>query len=275
MHLTKRRKLNESSSTLSKPFRSPIRVDTRAQAHQIANKEQTVPDHGAKVIDHTPNPHAGETEVEHNSAKPPTAVLAPPSRNSNLTSTLAHLLSSRRGPERDADYLLLQKRRSALVLQLSKLRQALDTARQALKIQSSSTDAALETLIRKWRHVSRQAAEQLFASARDRVNCMGGVGAWRGRNRTQTQEWEEEERRSHKNLTEEQKDMIEDQKNETVAENRNRQLEEAVEERDDEVRPYPTPLTSCLRLMTIATTVFHHGCDAQDSQYRTQANRIQ
>src|SRR5256714_6232382 len=150
MHPTKRRKLDESSSTLYKPFRSPIRVDTRAQAHQIANKEQTVPDHGAKVIDHTPNPHAGETEVEHNSAKPPTAVLAPPSRNSNLTSTLAHLLSSRRGPERDADYLLLQKRRSALVLQLSKLRQALDTARQALKIQSSSTDAALETLIRKW-----------------------------------------------------------------------------------------------------------------------------
>jgi SEL1 protein len=275
MHLTKRRKLGESSSTLSKPFRSPIRVDTRAQAHQIANHEQTVPDHSAKVIDHTLNPYAGETEAEHNSAKPPTAVLALPSRSSNLTSTLAHLLSSRRDPERDADYLLLQKRRSALVLQLSKLRQALDTARQALTIQSSNPDAALETLIRKWRHVSRQAAEQLFASAQDRVNCMGGVGAWRERNWKQTQEWDEEEPRNHKNLTEEQQDLIEDQKNEMVAKNRNRKLKEAVEERDDEVRPSSTPLTTCSRLMTIAITVFHHGHDAQDSQYRTQANRIQ
>jgi hypothetical protein len=104
---------------------------------------------------------------------------------------------------------------------------------------------------------------------------MGGVGAWRGRNWTQTQEWDEEERRGHQNLTEEQKDLIEDRKNETVAENRKRQLEEAVEERDDEVRPYPTPLTSCSRLMTIATAVFHHGRDAPDPQYRTQSNRIQ
>jgi hypothetical protein len=104
---------------------------------------------------------------------------------------------------------------------------------------------------------------------------MGGVGAWRGQNWKHTQEWHQEERCSHKNLTEEQKDLIEDPKNEMVAENRHRQLEEAVEERDDEVRPYPTPLTACSRLMTIATTVFHHGRDAQDSQYRTQANRIQ
>ena len=35
----------------------------------------------------------------------------------------------------------------------------------------------------KWRGAARLAAEEIFASARDRVNRMGGVGAWREQER--------------------------------------------------------------------------------------------
>jgi hypothetical protein len=232
-----------------------MRVDVKTQAHQINHNAQTLPGHRAKVIDHKVNPYAEETEVAHDPPKSSTAVLSPPSSSSSPTSTLAHLLSSsRRGPERDREYRLLQKRHSALVLQLSTLSQALHTAQQGLTLQSSSTDVGLETLIRKWRHVSRQAADELFAGAKDRVNRMGGVGAWRERNKKQTQGWDEEELLSHEDLTERQKDLIKDQKDETEVEKRkdtNWKVEDVVEERNDEVCLHSS-LSICSRLMIVA-----------------------
>lgn len=36
-------------------------------------------------------------------------------------------------------------------------------------------------LIGKWKVASREAAEEVFGDVRDRVNRMGGVGAWRER----------------------------------------------------------------------------------------------
>lgn len=61
---------------------------------------------------------------------------------------------------------------------------------------TSTTDADLEVLIERWRAASRAAAEELFASTRDRVNRMGGVGAWREREKEQREwrtKWEKEE----------------------------------------------------------------------------------
>lgn len=43
-------------------------------------------------------------------------------------------------------------------------------------------------LIDRWRTASRAAAEEVFASTRDRVNRMGGVGAWKEREQEQ-KEW--------------------------------------------------------------------------------------
>jgi hypothetical protein len=239
MHPAKRRKLDESSSTLSKPFKSPMRVGVNSQNHQINHKEQTVPDQCAKVTVHKTNPCANVIEVENNSlhqstTKPP----PPPSSSSAILKPPPRLSSSPHGPAKDPEYLSLQKQHSALVLQLSKLRQALDTAQQALKIQSSNTDVELELVIGKWQRISREAAEELFASAKDRVNRMGGVGAWRERNQKQTQRWDEEEPVNQDALTDEQKDLIEEQKEEREAMNQKYGIEKAeqvVEEKEDEV----------------------------------------
>jgi SEL1 protein len=205
-----------------------MRVGVNSQNHQINHKEQTVPDQRANVI-----------EVENNSlhqstTEPP----LPPSSSSAIRKPPPRLSSSPRGPTKDPEYLSLQKQHSALVLQLSKLRQALDTAQQALKIQSSNTDVELELVIGKWQRISREAAEELFASAKDRVNRMGGVGAWRERNQRQTQRWDEEEPVSQDALTDEQKDLIEEQKEEREAMNQKygiEKVEQVVEEREDEV----------------------------------------
>ncbi len=77
----------------------------------------------------------------------------------------------------------LQKQQRALESQLRSLRTEIDTLEQALQIERSGRDVKLEALRRKWRAASRQAAEEVYAGARDRVNRMGGVKAWRERER--------------------------------------------------------------------------------------------
>jgi hypothetical protein len=216
-----------------------MRVDVKTQTRHINHSEQTVPGQHAEVTDHKVNLQENVTEVEHSSPRSPTTELDPPLNGSSPTGKLPPLLSSSpRGPARDLDYISLQKDHSALILQLSKLKQSLDIAQQALKTQSSNTDMELEILIRKWRLVSREAAEELFAGAKDRVNRMGGVGAWRERNQKQTQGWDEEEPVNQDDLTDEQRNLIEEQKEEMEAEIRKyggAKVEEVVEEKDDEV----------------------------------------
>ena len=62
--------------------------------------------------------------------------------------------------------------------QLRELKEELDTAQQAKKIEDNSRkkipegdiDAELVELTTKWKAASRQAAEELFGQVRDRVN---------------------------------------------------------------------------------------------------------
>lgn len=51
----------------------------------------------------------------------------------------------------------------------------------------------------KWRQAARAAAEEVFAGARDKVNRMGGVGAWRERENEKKSfgdQWEREPERN-------------------------------------------------------------------------------
>jgi Swi5-dependent recombination DNA repair protein 1 len=76
-----------------------------------------------------------------------------------------------------------------------KQKQDIDTLTQALSILTSTKSAELEKLAEKWRSASRLAAEEVFASARDKVNRMGGVGAWREREKERAgfaQQWDQE-----------------------------------------------------------------------------------
>ena len=64
-------------------------------------------------------------------------------------------------------------------------------------------------MIDKWRTASRAAAEELFGTTRDRVNRMGGVGAWKDREREaqeRTMKWDLEERQDEREKREEAKE---------------------------------------------------------------------
>jgi len=68
---------------------------------------------------------------------------------------------------------------------------------QAQALATSTKDDDLVILVDRWRKASRAAAEELFGSTRDRVNRMGGVGAWQDREKESKErqmKWDQEER---------------------------------------------------------------------------------
>jgi hypothetical protein len=108
------------------------------------------------------------------------------------------------------------------------LRRDLDTVTQAVKIEQTGQDTELEALVVKWRAASREAAEELFVSARDKVNRMGGVGVWKEKTKNakmrQARGWEEEEE-TKKNDGSEDED---DEHVESEKEKRRREIEDEI-----------------------------------------------
>lgn len=145
---SKRRRLDEAASTLSRPFKSPL----RSAANQPHATDEGKAGHAHRSAQSEPPSLLG------NSGKRPRSPLQP-----------------------DAALTSLQKQKITLQSRLARLRSELDTAQQALRIESSPRDEELRSLISKWRTVSQGAADELFPSAQERITRMGGVAAWRGR----------------------------------------------------------------------------------------------
>lgn len=77
---------------------------------------------------------------------------------------------------------------------------------QAHTLATTTKDDDLVVLIDKWRTVSRVVAEELFATTRDKVNRMGGVGAWKAREKEGKErqlQWDKEEREAERERMEE------------------------------------------------------------------------
>ena len=77
----------------------------------------------------------------------------------------------------------LQKQSVTLLTQLKSLKGTLDIHKQALKIESSTSDAHLQLLIDKWRRASRDAAEEVYRDSKNRIDGMGGTRAWKAHER--------------------------------------------------------------------------------------------
>jgi Swi5-dependent recombination DNA repair protein 1 len=111
-------------------------------------------------------------------------------------------------------------------------KQDLDTINQALTILSSAKSIELESLADKWRTASRLAAEELFAGARDKVNKMGGVGAWRERENERgkfAQQWDEQPQKNDDSDEEDVEESEEDE--EEGMENEDRPIKLSKKER--------------------------------------------
>jgi hypothetical protein len=213
VHASKRRRLNEAASTLSRPFKSPLRrsiqkgeengdekAGSPAEDEKAANDQNYKTTHSSDEGTRSSIKNGDESATSsftkltgdnNNSRSQTQSPLSLANRNSNRklqvplqqrrpqasSSYTASLSSSQSDPQ----LYSLQKQHSALQSRLSALRSELDTVQQALRIETSNKDKELGALIAKWRAVSQEAADELFASAREKVMRMGGLAAWRGR----------------------------------------------------------------------------------------------
>lgn len=170
---------NSASSTLSKPFKSPLR--TREVSSLLP----------------TPTPDVAGAPKD----KPTTATSATPAENADRfvsPQSNSHSLATAKAPKAalerrallaDPELVNRQKQQRSLESRLATLRTELDNAKQALRIETSNKDAELEALVIKWRRISQEAADEVFAGAQERVTMMGGMAAWRDRSNQDAARW--------------------------------------------------------------------------------------
>ncbi|KAI5785893.1 hypothetical protein EDC01DRAFT_193480 [Geopyxis carbonaria] len=160
----KRRRYEESTARLSKPFRSPL----------IKRPDGTP----TKSVGETPSPASRALAARATATTPITQrkrIPTPPLFNATPKTLFPSRrpLSSPLAPS-DPEIHAAQKRAAELQAQIRSTKQALELAQQAAKLESSGEDVVLEGEVWKWRLASRAAAETLFGIATDRVNKMGG-----------------------------------------------------------------------------------------------------
>ncbi|KAL9115931.1 MAG: hypothetical protein Q9227_000299 [Pyrenula ochraceoflavens] len=200
---SKRRRLQQSSESLAKPFKSPLRSLTAnkppAESHISSEAEPSTQSTTSKIPHHPPRPttSADVSDVGVNLSAPSTSVS--PRRQSR--------------PDNNLTTINLQK-------EVSRLTRELDTIQQAEKIEASGKDDELQVLVDKWKMASRELAEEAFRTAKDRVNRMGGVGAWRQSIQKRPNGWDDDEAEiQSEDLTDEQREAFEIAREEMLAEN--------------------------------------------------------
>ena len=156
----KRRRLDNAASTLSRPFKSPLPIS--AQRNEPADPD--TPNSATTYSESTK-----ERQTPTHAHKPAT-----PEVPSNISLDIKTTV-----PESDPEIRSLRRKQLTLQSQLTSLRNELDIAQQALRIESSSRDDELRALKLKWRNISQKAAEELFETAKDKIERMGGVTAWK------------------------------------------------------------------------------------------------
>lgn len=203
----KRRRLNDATSTLKKPFKSPFRTPLRPTTGSdppCSGSPNTSTAAGSLPYS-TPLIASGTV---HNEVSQPESVLATPapSTQPNPPKSLT-LRSSFSTPTRPVQKKTPSK--TSLTRELMQLRSEIQILTQAHALATSTKDDNLQVLIDRWRTASRAAAEELFGITRDRVNRMGGVGAWKEREKEakeRTMKWDLEEREAERERMEEAKE---------------------------------------------------------------------
>lgn len=175
----KRRKLNEATNTLKKPFVSPFRSTAPARTPLKDSTNQA----NVARTPYLPSTKAHLVEAAYVCPSSATArnALSNP-RASDLQATPKHKPKAPQWSSRkkeDPEEAAAHRDVAALERQIRRVQNDLDALQQAHKLSTSTIDAELEDLTEKWRLVSQAVAEELFGSVKERVNRMGGVAAWR------------------------------------------------------------------------------------------------
>lgn len=143
-----------NAARLTKPFRSPLPLKSSSAHASVAEQ----PDASLRL--HTADTHAlSDSAAVDNDVNVDVAV------DSNG----------------DDDIDALYKRYLDLSRQLTHLRQSLDAAQQAVNILQNDQETSVQALIDRWKGVVRDAADDLFDDAKERVERDGGLSRSRRR----------------------------------------------------------------------------------------------
>ncbi|KAK8162600.1 hypothetical protein BKA80DRAFT_273158 [Phyllosticta citrichinensis] len=195
--LAKRRRLDDSQSVLRKPFRSPFKTPVRPTSkpdEDLASQSSIA--RASASQGNTANTSPMPSPAPPDSTKPSISTgrtVASKSTPSALTRSVVSPIAARKLASDDPlaqELRAEEQKQRKIARQIANVKSEVDTFEQALAISTSTKDQELEELIQKWREASRAAAEEVFGTVRDRVNKMGGVGAWREREQRQ-QEWKQ------------------------------------------------------------------------------------
>ncbi|EQB51774.1 hypothetical protein CGLO_08644 [Colletotrichum gloeosporioides Cg-14] len=177
----KRRRLDDASNTLRKPFKSPAVVRNRDAA---AGDATASPSRTDAVNTNSSSTRCGGSATGA-TAQRSGIQLTTPAKQLSMPTRRPFSLSR---PQRGVSPSPLRTTGDGTP---TGLRTARDVAgreeiiRQAERIRGgrsgagSETDEELIVLIAKWRAASRQAAEEVFEASKERVQSMGGMKAWR------------------------------------------------------------------------------------------------
>ncbi|CAD6441704.1 86c5d4da-5f0e-4344-8372-ee42a361a332 [Sclerotinia trifoliorum] len=196
----KRRRI-EAANTLQKPFRSPFKTPFKSPLIKAPPNTRA-----STAASATSTPLSSKTSISY-------PVVSIPSRN-----TVTRVKKSFTSPispavlNADPDIAPLLKEQRELEKQLKAVKEELDMAEQAKKIERDSKakdkdgngeiDGELIELCEKWKGASRLAAEELFGKVRDRVNRMGGPRAWKEMQKRQQEyqnNWDQDEANNNNN----------------------------------------------------------------------------
>jgi Swi5-dependent recombination DNA repair protein 1 len=179
----KRRRLNNISNTLTRPFISPLKSADSANANSTTtptkSRRRNVPvdsntPYIPSTLAHTINAATTRTPYKPQSNHP--ALAQTPNR---ATSVRRPAYSTPFAKRVDPAEQALQRDITAIELQIKSVRNDIDLLNQAAKYSSDATDHDLEELAVKWKLAAQSAAEEIFGTVKERVNRMGGVQAWR------------------------------------------------------------------------------------------------
>ena len=177
----KRRRIDTASQTLSKPFRSPFKTPFKSPVKTSASQESTSTAPQSNVPLAPKNTNSLLSNPSKTPSLPaPSTSLATPNRPNRAKQTFSSPVQAA-ALNADPDIAPLLRAQRELEKQLREVKEELDTAEQARKIEADSAkkdpsreiDGELVELIEKWKAASRQAAEELFGKVRDRVNRSG------------------------------------------------------------------------------------------------------
>lgn len=175
----KRRKLNDATAKLKKPFVSPMRSKKSVQPPTNTPPRDTSNNVNSAYPAYIPSTLAHTINAEYLISKDKPQIAAAKTSATPLRKQHASAFSTQKKRKTDPEEQAAQKGITALESQIRRIQNELDAYKQAEALANSTTDADLAELKEKWRLASQSAAEELFGSVKERVCRMGGAAAWR------------------------------------------------------------------------------------------------